>query len=299
MPPRVKRRTVLVLALAALAAGYVVHSVVQREPPNAAADLSRRSPEGAKTGASRPVAPRPRFTAPRDRPLFVVLGRDEFARWYRAQAPGLGLPAVADDDVLGGFATDVIEPLGRIPRPRILRVLLAEYRSYAARRTKPEEFFESLRGRVAHSDLALIAFSERWDVLAPPLAEEGPAGVHPYDGPVPQAIAKFERRLAPWYLAYRLELDLPQRNAEFLDQFQWEVLQWLGRLPKPELLRALVEAFTPLQQRWNQRTMADSDQAVRSFFAALRRRLPKADYARITGSVMWKDDCELLDIPRD
>jgi hypothetical protein len=289
MRSRVRRLVVILVALVAFAAGFLVHTLTRGRP----------APEAVPADAFRPAAPRPRFGAPADRPLFAILGRDEFAHWYRAQAPGLGLPEVADDEVLGGFAADVIEPLGRIPRPPILRVLLAEYRAYAARRTGAEEFFENLQGKVAYSDLLLLAFSERWDVVAPPLVEEGPEGVRPYDGPVPQAIVKHERRLAPWYLAYCRELGLPHRDAGFLDAFQWEVLQWLGRLPKPELLQHLVEAYTPLHEKWKLRTVADSDQAVRDFFAALRSRLSKADYKRIAGSMMWKDDCEVLGIPLD
>jgi len=133
--------------------------------------------------------------------------------------------------------------------------------------------------------------------VPPPPTTERPPGGKPYTGPVLPAILKFERQLAPWYLAYRFELDLPARDAEFLADFQWAVVRWLGRVPQPDLLRDLVAAYTPLHQKWKQRTMADRDQAVRVFFAALRRRLSKTDYALLAGSVMWKDDCERLGIP--
>ena len=299
MRPRVKRRLVLLLALAALAAAYLVRGVAQTRAPATPPDAT--SPEGAQADELlRPRAPRPRFGTPPDQPRYVILSRDEFALWYRAHAPGLGLPEVADDSLLAGFATDVIEPLGRIPRPPILRVLLAEYAPHHAKdASATRTFFANLYPRVAYSDLLLLAHSHRWDCedVPPPPTTERPAGGKPYAGPVLPAIVKFERPLAPWYLAYRFELDLPKRDAEFLADFQWAVVRWLGRVPQPDLLRDLVTAYTPLHQKWKQRTMADRDQAVRVFFDALRRRLSKADYARLAGSGMWKDDCERLGIP--
>ncbi|MHC4136996.1 MAG: hypothetical protein ACYS0K_18725 [Planctomycetota bacterium] len=254
----------------------------------------------------------------------MLLGRDEFARWYRAHAPTLGLPEVADDHALANFGADVIEPLGRIPRLQILRVLLAEYLPWHSRIDEIEAkrisfnraphpeldaqeaaakraFFDNLYRLIAYSDLLLLAHSARWefkDRVPPPPTTERPPGGDPYAGPVPQAIVNFERLLAPWYLAYRFELDLPRRDAEFLADFQWQVVRWLGRVPPPALLRDLVEAYTPQHQKWNQRTVADRDQAVRVFFAALRRCLDKNDYALLAGSAMWKDDCERLGIPQ-
>jgi hypothetical protein len=285
--PSVKPRTIMILVLAGLAVGYVVRRV---KPVPAVPD-----------DVVRPAAPRPQFGAPADQPLYVTIGREEFARWYRAQAPALGLPTVAEDRLLTAFAADVIEPLGRIPRPAILRVLLAEYGSYHNGVTTKRAFFENLHRRVAYSDLLLLAHSSRWEFpnVPPPPTAERPAGGKPYVGPVPQAIVRLERRLAPWYAAYRAELALPQRSAEFLDRFQGEVVRWLGRLPQPDLLRDLVEAYTPLSEEWRQRTMADRDEAVRAFFAALHRRLSKTDYARLAGSAMWKEDGERLGIPTD
>ena len=326
-----KRRTVLLIALAALAVGYLVRGVAPTKDRATAPDAeSRRSSDlsaearSAKADPLRPAAPRPRFGAPADQPLYVLISRDAFARWYRAQAPALELPEVAETWLLTSFAADVIDPLGRIPRPQILRAILAEYlphdrktREIEAKRiaknrapdpeldaqdaAATQAFFDNLYRLIAYSDLLLLAHSSRWDFknVPPPPTSERPPGGDPYSAPVGAAMLVFERPFAPWYRAYRHELDLPDRDAEFLETFQWEVVQWLGRIPQPELLKDLIEAYTPLQQKWKQRTLADRDRAVGAFFATLRPRLTKTDYKLLAGSVMWKDDCRRLKIPLD
>lgn len=290
-----KPRTILVLVLAGLAVGYVVRRV---EPVPESTD--QRGGEAVPDDVARPGAARPRFGAPTDRPLYVSLGRDEFARWYRAQAPGLGLPEV-DHEALKSFAADVVDPLGRIPRPAILRLLLAEYLPYHQRVTTKRAFFENLHRQIAYSDLLLLAYSSRWELkdVPPPPDAERPAGGDPYAAPVLAAILEFERPFASWYLAYRFELELPERDPDFLSRFQWEVVQWLGRVPRPDLMRELIEAYTPLQEEWKQRTLADRDRAVRAFFAELRRRVSKSDYVRLVDSDMWRDDCDRLKISPD
>ncbi|MHC4974335.1 MAG: hypothetical protein ACYTG3_18595 [Planctomycetota bacterium] len=309
-----KARTILLIALAGLAVGYLVRGVGpdrdRATPPDAPSpERERAKPDDV----ARPTAPRPRFGAPADQPLYVQIGRDEFARWYRAHAPGLGLPEVADTSVLRTFAADVIDPLGRIPRPPILRALMAEYLALDKKNRAPDPeldaqdaaatraFFDNLYRLIAYSDLLLLAHSARWECkdVPPPPTTERPPGGNPYAAPVTAALLKFERPFAPWYLAYRFELDLPERDTEFLNLFQWEVVQWLGRVPRPELLKSLVEAYTPLQQKWKQRTLADRDRAVIAFFDELRRRLSKTDYALLAKSDMWQDDCDRLKIPAD
>ncbi len=293
--PSVKPRTISILVLTGLLVGFLVRTVVPIARHAGAADPAG---EGVPDDAVRPAAPRPRFGAPADQPVYATLGRDEFARWYEAQAPALGLPEV-DTEALRSFAADVIDPLGRIPRPAILRVLLAEYVPYHGKAATKQVFFDNLYRQVAYSDLLLLAYSSRWELkdVPPPPDDERPAGGNPYAAPVLAAIFEFERSFASWYLAYRFELELPARQAGFLEAFHWEVLQWLGRVPQPELLRDLVEAYTPLSEKWKQRTLADRDRAVVAFFAELRRILSKADYARLATSDMWQAECDRLKIP--
>ena len=117
MRPRVKRRTVLLIALAVLAFGCLVRGMAQTKarptPPDTVLPeregAAARNPAGdALPGdAPRPRAPRPRFGTPPDQPRHVLLGRDEFARWCRAHMATLGLPEVADDHVLANFGADV------------------------------------------------------------------------------------------------------------------------------------------------------------------------------------------------
>jgi hypothetical protein len=232
---------------------------------------------------------------------------DEFMLWYRVHEKADGLPPV-DDKLLEGFGDDVIAALHRIPRLELLKVLLEHYRRYQPLRNGSQEemlrgmqiLLDDLHGAVAYSDYVLIAEGDSLGAWAEVLVRRPPGpdarpGADPYARP--DFWASEREHFRAWYRAYRHDLGFPERDEDFLDEFCRDVIYPLGRVPRPERLRALLDVYAPYYAAEPSTVTRDVwAELARRLFGEFERVLPPLDYERMRRSDRWVVDCRELGI---
>jgi len=237
----------------------------------------------------------------------------EFARWYAIHKEAWDLPDCGHDDLvrLGRY----LLTLDRIPpRDQLVRLLRAFLAWEADVRRVDEEngaWLEANPG-VAQDDPGHERCRERLqdvhrkftDVLyrmlpypdylvlvdhlenyTPELPRRPPASAaDAYARSM--TIVRSRRLFVTWYQGYAPLLGLPERDEDFLDAFHRFIVQPLGRLPDPALMRTLEDVYAPLHARLT--GGEEWEDAVGKLFAALDRGLPLLDYERIRYSHEWE-----------
>jgi hypothetical protein len=253
----------------------------------------------------------------------------EFVMWYRVHAPVIGLPPRGEDG-LDEIGVHLIEPLRRIPRPEVLRVLMQGYDRWSrleavaldaeedgeTRRLlahAARDLFEFLELELARSDLLLLVNSAEWEDelerigYVPPETSGRLAGADPFAAPWAW---RDWGRFAVWYRAYHEQLELPSRTEEMLDRFEQEIVKPLDSLPRRELLGELMRCYAAhnrqymeTKRAWRQipkdsaaetRSQERLDDLYRRLLKDLERILPAVDFNRLRYSAYWEDEFEEL-----
>ena len=109
-----------------------------------------------------PQTPRPKGGDPLQIPLRQI---EDFVAWYRAYQHDLKLPA-RDHEFLCPFFDDIVAPLGRLPRPKLMRTLQQLYAAYreedGGEDTAVRRLFAGLRSVLEPLDYARIRWWENW-----------------------------------------------------------------------------------------------------------------------------------------
>lgn len=283
-------------------------------PPRTTRALSEPAPSGDPPDEDQPLRPGADF---------AEWNGQEFVRWYAIHKGAWDLPEM-DETSLAKHGETLVA-LGRIPRRDVmlfvLRVLEERDRALAPV-IEESAAWHAANPDVPRDDPAATAFEERlravqqrcWDRLHRELAYSDyrllvgrgdddvevrppPGGPLPGGDPYlhPVANAREFYRFSPWYRAYRFELGFPERDEDFLAGFHQHVVQPLGRLPEPALMRELQEAYLPCYPRL--RDGSDWDGTVRDFFLRLDGILKPLDYERMRHSYEWGKTCRALGIP--
>lgn len=250
----------------------------------------------------------------------------EFARWYAIHKKAWRLPDVEERDLVR-YGEHLLW-LGRIPRRDLLLRLLDAFRDrdaeeeraglenegwaeahagapeddpgWAACRNRIREvyqrFFDALHEELAYADYLSLTSSFAGNMSDPepelrPPSSAADAYAHS------AAIARDQDRFERWYRAYARLLGFPERDEDFLIAFRRYLVVPLGRLPEPELMRTLQQAYAPFHSQL--KGGADFAEAARKLFAALDRNLTLLDYERLRHSREWDSRLGIIPPPTD